>query len=625
MRVPSLVLSACLVLANKALSAPGDLDTSFATDQFYKGQFEIIVNADEYSMTSVALQPDGKIVAAAAGSIIRLLPDGTLDPGFNSTGVIASANHPYRQNWGEVRIQSDGKVVACSRGAWAQGYGPSMRRWNPDGTPDTSFNGNGVVLLPAGPRNLSVDDTGRILVSMDNSLARFTTAGQLDSTFGESGFALRSVSPNLSWPGSIGVMTNREIVLPKGNGWGTLTKLTADGGEDPAFPELQVATGYNNNRCNVEVEGSNLTYYTGRSLSTIDRTGAVLSAIGGGDVSLASYGLRGFTMQRDGKPIIVGNVPSSSSLTDISISRLLITGAPDPSFAGGGTKVIDYGNVVSFATRAVVQRDGKIVVGAIRDASLVVMRLLGDDPDLTVEHPKGTNLEAVPEPVIDFGPVVAGQSGTRTIHLSNRTPADLNGLTVVKGTGGTPGEFSVVTVVPETLAAGESVELTVNMTPSLPGQKSATLVIQSNDPDENPFTLSLVGRQATATDLWRQTHFGSMDGTGIAADLSDPDADGIPNLMEFALGANPREPTPAPGTLTRNGITLEFTYWRSKAALGEVAFVREFSQSLADGWSQIGGMVESIVEETTELQKVLVTTPAGTAGRRFVRLRVTRR
>jgi hypothetical protein len=83
--------------------------------------------------------------------------------------------------------------------------------------------------------------------------------------------------------------------------------------------------------------------------------------------------------------------------------------------------------------------------------------------------------------------------------------------------------------------------------------------------------------------------------------------------------------TPAPGTLVRNGSTLDFTSMRSMAALGEIAFVREFSQSLAEGWSQVGGMVETILEETTDLQKVRVTTPAGTAGRRFVRLRVTRR
>jgi hypothetical protein len=167
--------------------------------------------------------------------------------------------------------------------------------------------------------------------------------------------------------------------------------------------------------------------------------------------------------------------------------------------------------------------------------------------------------------------------------------------------------------------------LTLVPTPSSPGNKSATLEIQSNDPDESPFTLSLTGRQATATDLWRQTHFGSMDEAGPASDQSDPDADGIPNLVEFALGSHPKESTPAPGTLVRNGSTLEFTCWRSKAALGEIAFVLEFSQSLADGWSQVGGMVETILEETTDLQKVRVTTPAGTAGRRFIRLRVTHR
>ena len=167
--------------------------------------------------------------------------------------------------------------------------------------------------------------------------------------------------------------------------------------------------------------------------------------------------------------------------------------------------------------------------------------------------------------------------------------------------------------------------LTLVLTPSSPGNKSATLEILSNDPDESPFTISFTGRQATATDLWRQTHFGPMDETGTAADQSDPNADGIPSLVEFALGSHPKEPSPAPGTLVRNGSTLEFTHWRSKAALGEIAFVREYSQSLADGWSKVGGMVETILEETTDLQKVRVTTPTGTDGRRFVHLRVTRR
>jgi uncharacterized delta-60 repeat protein len=620
MRVPSLVLSACLALANTSLSAPGDLDTAFAADQFYKGQFDLMVNANEYSMASVALQSDGKIVAAAAFRLIRLMPDGTLDPSFNSTGVISLGPSAFGVGFQDVAIQPDGKIIACARGdsTTDPNRRPSLRRWNPDGTPDTSFNGNGVVLLPSYPSDLALDDSGRILVVMDPYLARYSAIGEIDATFGQSGLVGSASRANAvaTFPGGVSILAA-----------GTLRKFDANGREDSSFPEVPTDSfsGSFSTPMNMEVSGSRL--IVGRRaglscLSIVDYDGLVVGNFGGEAVCGGST-LLGFTMQRDGKVIMVGTTAAGNQYT--TIRRVLPSGGLDPAFGTEGVTQVGSGNARSFATRAVVQRDGKIVVGAIRDAALVVMRLLGDDPDLTMEHPKGTNLEAVPVPVIDFGPVVAGQSGTRTIHLSNRTAADLDGLKVVKGMEGTPGEFSVVTAVPETLAAGESVALTVNMTPSSPGQKSATLVIQSNDPDENPFTLSLVGRQATATDLWRQTHFGSMDGTGIAADLSDPDADGIPNLMEFALGANPREPTPAPGTLTRNGITLEFTYWRSKAALGEVAFVREFSQSLADGWSQIGGMVESIIEETTELQKVLVTTPAGTAGRRFVRLRVTRR
>jgi hypothetical protein len=402
---------------------------------------------------------------------------------------------------------------------------------------------------------------------------------------------------------------------------GTLKKLDANGIEDLSFPEIQISTA----TMIVDAIGESLIFNwnVGQScLWKMDLNGANERDIGGEGVC----GGIGLTMQRDGKLVIVGAIVGNNGLTDIAIRRIRPEGGLDQSFANMGSKTIDFGgNTNNFATRAAVQRDGKIVVAAISGATLVVLRLLGDDPDITVEHPKGTNLTAAPVPTIDFGPVVAGQSQTRTVYLSNRSPVDLEGLKVVRGTAGTPSEFTVVSEIPATLATGESVPLTLVLTPSSPGKKSATLEIQSNDPDESPFTLSLTGRQATATDLWRQTHFGTMDETGPASDQSDPDADGIPNLVEFALGSHPKDSTPTPGTLFRNGSTLEFTYWRSKAALGEIAFVREFSQSLADGWSQVGGMVETILEETTDLQKIRVTTPAGTAGRRFVRLRVARR
>jgi probable HAF family extracellular repeat protein len=38
---------------------------------------------------------------------------------------------------------------------------------------------------------------------------------------------------------------------------------------------------------------------------------------------------------------------------------------------------------------------------------------------------------------------------------------------------------------------------------------------------------------------WRQTNFGSTADAGNAADVADPDGDGVPNLLEFALGSSP--------------------------------------------------------------------------------------
>ncbi len=617
MRTSVTLLIASLAPLLGTHAAPGDFDTTFSGGG--PGRFFLNANADMYSVASLELQPDGKIVAVGGTRLVRILADGTLDPDFNSGGII---NLPFQapgKAWRDVDVQPDGKIIACSTGA-----NPSLRRWNSDGTPDTSFNGTGIVALPSTPFDLMLDESGRILVGLNSGIARYMATGEIDPTFGNGGIAL------LAYPViSVASLPGGSLIVAVSPYSGTLKKLDANGIEDPSFPEIPVRTmgGSYSIPMNVAIIGSSLVFcrVVGEScLWTMDFDGSIERDFGGESVCRGSS-LLGFTMQRDRKPVIVGAIDGNNGLPDITIRRVRPEGGLDESFANVGSKIIDLGNTNSFATRAAVQRDGKIVVAAISDTNLVVLRLLGDDPDITVEHPLGNNLAAAPVPTIDFGPVVAGQSQTRTVYLSNRSPADLEGLKVLRETAGTPSEFTVVSEIPATLATGESVPLTLVLTPSSPGKKTATLEIQSNDPDESPFTLSLSGRQATATDLWRQAYFGSMDETGAAADQSDPDADGIPNLVEFALGSHPKESTPTPGTLFRNGSTLEFTYWRSKAALGEIAFVREFSQSLAEGWSQVGGMVETILEETTELQRVRVNTPAGTAGRRFVRLRITRR
>ena len=95
------------------------------------------------------------------------------------------------------------------------------------------------------------------------------------------------------------------------------------------------------------------------------------------------------------------------------------------------------------------------------------------------------------------------------------------------------------------------------------------------------------------------------------------------NLLEYATGGHPLEFTAGVGEVVKNGNMLEFTYPRRRAALTEVSFVREFSESLSGTWSRTGGTVETILSDGS-IQTVRVNAPAGINGKRFVRLRVTR-
>jgi hypothetical protein len=45
-----------------------------------------------------------------------------------------------------------------------------------------------------------------------------------------------------------------------------------------------------------------------------------------------------------------------------------------------------------------------------------------------------------------------------------------------------------------------------------------------------------------------------------------------------------------------------------------MTFVREFSESLAGSWSNLGGAVETVLSDDGVMQQVKVTVPAGSAG-----------
>jgi autotransporter-associated beta strand protein len=117
-------------------------------------------------------------------------------------------------------------------------------------------------------------------------------------------------------------------------------------------------------------------------------------------------------------------------------------------------------------------------------------------------------------------------------------------------------------------------------------------------------------------DSWRKQHFSTTSPTGDAADLADPDKDGIPNLIEYATLSDPNISTPSPTTLIKSGPSLQFSYTKNPDAT-DITYTVEWTDTLTGPWNTHD------VTQQTEGNQVTATIPASNPNR-FVRLRTTR-
>lgn len=127
----------------------------------------------------------------------------------------------------------------------------------------------------------------------------------------------------------------------------------------------------------------------------------------------------------------------------------------------------------------------------------------------------------------------------------------------------------------------------------------------------------------TAWQTWQSTNFGNnANNPAIAGDLADTDNDGTTNLMEYATGSNPAAGQPALQSATNDGTDLHFTYTKNKSAT-DVTYTVEWADNLTGPWST-SGVTSVILSDNGTTQQIKATMPAGTNGRRLVRLRVYR-
>jgi uncharacterized delta-60 repeat protein len=131
-------------------------------------------------VNKVIIRPSGPIVLVG-NYLQQLTTAGAIDLSFAGGGIALNPSG-YAKS---AVLQLDGKLVVADT---------VVRRFNVDGSIDTTFGTSGTVgsatigfLNTAPPLAVTVDSSQRVLVSGGDMVARLTTTGALDTTFGNSG------------------------------------------------------------------------------------------------------------------------------------------------------------------------------------------------------------------------------------------------------------------------------------------------------------------------------------------------------------------------------------------------------------------------------------------------------
>jgi uncharacterized delta-60 repeat protein len=165
---------------------PGDLDTTFDFD----GKVTTDFGGPFDRGSSVAIQPDGRIVVAGVSGddvsgndfvLARYKRDRTLDADFDIDGKVTTDFGSRFEEASSVAIQPDGKIVAAGFSGDFLVGDFALARYNRDGSLDTSFDADGTVTTDFGSFDqalgVAIQPDGRIVAAgfsqPDFALARY--------------------------------------------------------------------------------------------------------------------------------------------------------------------------------------------------------------------------------------------------------------------------------------------------------------------------------------------------------------------------------------------------------------------------------------------------------------------
>jgi uncharacterized delta-60 repeat protein len=322
---------------------------------------------------------------AANGGYVQISPVFMNEAEFE-TGVFDSSNYYYTVSSAAVDMLNQPLV--------------SIVKLKPGGARDLTYGGFGSV-VPAPPTAgvydiaLAIDGSDRTVIGMVSAdqtnivLARYSSAGVLDTTYGTGGELTIPFPGYAITPWAVKAAPDGTVFIGAGTGgfpWQpVVVKVTPAGAIDTSFGTAGFASFYTDNFgpggkvtdlfLNADGTilaggriGDNQTYnsfYVARltsngTLDTSFGTNAGLTVVSLGS-NVIAYG-RKMVVQANGKIVMVGGIvpnPSNQAVTDTGVIRLLANGVLDNTF--NGTGVLHLTNVLYQMVE--LQNNNKILLG----------------------------------------------------------------------------------------------------------------------------------------------------------------------------------------------------------------------------------------------------------------------
>ncbi|MEZ4731836.1 MAG: hypothetical protein R3E79_32345 [Caldilineaceae bacterium] len=419
-------------------TADGRLDSSFGSNGI---ALQNVPQLQDYTLRSLVLQPDGKVVLAGSSNLwqtgpnwltlVRLQADGTLDGTFADDGEVLLA--PGNSVATTAALQADGKLLVGGYTSYNKNGAPeawTILRYTADGVLDPSFDGDGQLVTTFGVESseaqvqaLAVQPDGKIVAlgqlsfpagswlesTFASGIIRYNPDGTLDPTFGNQGqlqerlpLALdKTYHPLALQPdGKLVVVGNQTI---DGKDHVVLVRLLNDGTFDPTFAgDGQVTTAFDNSgearAVALQPDGKLVVAGWARTPTFADAfvllryhpTGALDTTFAGDGKLFTPFpqteGAYAVAVQPDGKLLVAGAAygEESNNGLDFTLVRYQPDGAIDPTFAGDGKVFTTVGPTTTDEIRTILlQPDGNIVAagytsdGYNRDVVLVRYQTTG--------------------------------------------------------------------------------------------------------------------------------------------------------------------------------------------------------------------------------------------------------